>query len=157
MKDTYETINCPACGKPMKKVFLEEQQFIVDVCLDGCGGLWLDNRELQKVDEQNEDITVIESAYQGKTFTKTDKTVERLCPLCNIKMVKNSVSAKQEISIDECYLCGGKFFDYQELEQMRDQYENNDERIKDIKKLAGDSVRMKLMLEQVLRKDNFTI
>ncbi len=154
MKDTYETINCPACGKPMKKVFLENQDFFVDVCLDGCGGIWFDNRELHKVDEQDNDITNLQNAYKGKTFQKVDKTDDRICPLCNAKMVKNYVSAKQEISIDECYLCGGKFFDYQELEQMRNQYEDEDDRIADIKKLAQDSVRMELMLNQVLSKDN---
>lgn len=154
MKDTYETINCPACGTPMKKVFLENQEFLVDVCLDGCGGIWFDNRELQKVDEKDEDITELQKAFEGKTFKKVDSTAERNCPLCGKKMVKNSVSAKQEITIDECYFCGGKFFDHNELEHMRNQYEEDEDRISDIKKLTSDSVKMELMLNTLMQKDN---
>lgn len=155
MKDTYENISCPACGKKMKKVFLNEQEFFVDVCLDGCGGIWFDNRELPKVDEKEDKITEIGEAYKGKTFAKVDKDETRFCPLCKQKMVKNNVSVKQEISIDECYACGGKFFDYNELEQMRNQYEDDVDRIRDIKKLSQDSVLMELMFNQILNKDNF--
>lgn len=154
MKDTYEIITCPACGTPMKKVFLENQQFLVDVCLDGCGGIWLDNRELLKVDEKSEDISELKKAFEGRTFKKADNTQERNCPVCKKKMVKNSVSAKQEITIDECYFCGGKFFDYNELEQMRSQYEEDDDRVADIKKITKDSVRMELMLNRLMEKDN---
>lgn len=155
MTDTYQTLICPACGKAMKKVFLEDQGFIVDVCLDGCGGIWFDNRELKEVDEKDDNILELTEAYKGKTFSKVDKSDTRECPLCHKKMVKNCVSAKQEISIDECYTCGGKFLDYNELEQMRAQYDTEAERIEDIKEIAKDSVKMELILESILRKDKF--
>jgi len=155
MKDNYEFIKCPACGQIMKKVYLENQGFMVDICLDGCGGLWLDNRELNKLDEQKEDITTLKEAYKGKTFKKVDKTETRECPLCHKPMVKNNVSAKQEILIDECYLCGGKFFDKDELEQMRAQYHSDDERIADVKRLAQDSHSMQIILETILSKEEF--
>lgn len=136
MSDNMKFINCPACGKEMKKIYLEEQDFIVDICLDGCGGIWLDNKELKKIDEKHENIEVITNAQQGKEFQSVNENADRICPLCNVKMHKNHVSAKKEIVIDECYTCGGKFFDNNELEQMRDQYENNEERLADIKKLT---------------------
>ena len=44
MADTLEMFNCPLCGSEMKKVYLDEQKKHVDICLDGCGGLFLDNR-----------------------------------------------------------------------------------------------------------------
>ncbi len=153
MKDTYENLICPACGTPMKKIYINNKDLFLDVCLDGCGGIWFDNRELQKFDEKAEDITAIKNAYAGKTFKKIDKTVDRKCPKCHKNMVKNSVSAKQEISIDECYFCGGKFFDYQELEQMRNQYNSDEERIADIKELAKDSLAMELILNKLVAKD----
>lgn len=68
---------------------------------------------------------------------------------------KNNVSAKQEILIDECYSCGGKFFDKDELEQMRAQYHSDEERIADVKKLAQDSHSMQLILETMLSKEEF--
>ncbi len=155
MKDTIETLVCPACGKLMKKVYLNNQGFFIDVCTEGCGGVWFDNRELAKVDEKNEDIKELCEVYKGKTFSQVDKNAERKCPVCGQKMVKNSVSAKREITIDECYSCGGKFFDYNELEQMRNQYENDEDRLADIKKLTESSVKMEKMLQELLKQDRF--
>lgn len=153
MSDTIETINCPACGETMKKVYLETKDFFADVCIDGCGGIWFDNRELAKVDEKDEDIKEIMQTYEGKTFSTVDKTKDRICPTCDKKMVKNSVSARMAITIDECYFCGGKFFDNKELEEMRNQYESDVERIADVKKIAADSVAMEEMLNALLKKD----
>lgn len=155
MKDNDKIINCPACGAPMKKVFLQNQQFMVDVCLDGCGGIWLDNRELNKVDEKSEDITELQDVYKGKQFKKVDSSQDRICPLCGTKMVKNSVSAKQEITIDECYSCGGKFFDYLELDKMRNQYENDEERLSDVKKIAKNSQAMEAIMDKLLQNEFF--
>lgn len=128
MADLYEFIDCPACGKRMQKVFLEEHQFIVDVCLEGCGGIWLDNREFEKIDEKHEDIKELTEAYEGLTFAPVDTSKDRICPVCHKKMVKNFASAKKEVEIDECYHCGGKFLDYNELEKIRNEYNNNEER-----------------------------
>lgn len=154
MADNYKIIMCPACGKPMKKIFLENQQFIIDVCIDGCGGIWLDNRELQKIDEETEPITELLEAYKSKVFQKTDNSAVRICPICGVKMVKNNVSAKQEIVIDECYNCGGKFFDYNELQHMRNQYKDEESRISDIKKISMDSEKMKAIFDSILFNDN---
>lgn len=155
MADNYEFIKCPACGKLMKKVYLENQDFMVDICLDGCGGIWLDNRELQKVDEKREDVTPIAEAKKGKEFIHVDKTMDRDCPLCHKPMVKNHVSSKQEITIDECYHCGGKFFDHSELEAMRNQYNSDDERVADVKRLTENSEKMQIIFDTLLRDDSY--
>ena len=154
MTDNLNFIKCPACGSLMKKVFLENQNILIDICLDGCGGIWLDNRELAKVDEKDEDITPINEALKGKTFIDVDTTAERICPICNKPMVKNHVSAKQDICIDECYHCGGKFFDHSELESMRGQYNSDDERIADIKRLAQNSEKMQIILDTLIHEDS---
>ncbi len=156
MSDTYKNIDCPACGKSMTKIYLSEQGFFVDSCLKGCGGLWFDNREASKVDEKDEPLTEIIDAYKDKTFESVDKFEQRFCPVCKQKMVKNNVSAKREISIDECYSCGGKFFDYKELEEMRNQYENDEERLEDVKALCQNSEEMINIFNRILNKDNFT-
>ncbi len=54
MADTKKILNCPACGKEMKKIPLEDYGFCVDICLDGCGSIVFDNREFQKFDEKSE-------------------------------------------------------------------------------------------------------
>ena len=47
-------------------------------------------------------------------------------------MVKNHSSIKQEIQMDDCYNCGGKFLDNAELIKIRAEYESNEERDEDI-------------------------
>lgn len=148
MNDNIKFIKCPACGTEMKKVYLEEQDFIVDICLDGCGGIWLDNQELKKIDEQHENIDALKIAQEGKEFASVDEDSERMCPICNVKMHKNHVSTKKEIVIDECYQCGGKFFDNNELEQMRSQYENDDARLDDIKKSMESDAAQRELIEK---------
>ena len=148
MSDNIKFINCPACGNEMKKIYIEEQNFIVDICLEGCGGIWLDNKELKKIDEKHENIEAITNAQQGKEFQSIDENSDRICPLCNVKMHKNHVSAKKEIVIDECYACGGKFLDNNELEQIRNQYENNEERLADIQKSMESAEAKKELVEK---------
>ena len=153
MTDNYKFVDCPACGKKMKKIFLEKQEFIIDVCLDGCGGILLDNRELKKIDEKAEPIKELSDVYKDKSFKIVNNTNNLICPLCNAKMIKNYVSAKREIQIDECYSCGAKFFDYAELDAMRKQYESDSERVQDVLKIVDDSEKMQAIFEELLRKD----
>ena len=128
MTDTTKIINCPACGKEMTKIFISGEGVNLDICLDGCGGIFFDNRELKKFDEQSENIEELKQAIQGKTFEKTDENLTRICPVCGTNMVKNSVSIKGNIIIDECYNCGAKFFDHGELIKMREEYPTEQDR-----------------------------
>ena len=112
MADNYEEICCPACGKKMQKVYMDEQNLYLDVCLNGCGGIYFDNREFKKFDELHEDITPLIEAYKGKTFQKVDSFATRECPVCGMEMVKHYSSVKQEVQVDDCYSCGGIFLDY---------------------------------------------
>ena len=140
MADNKDTIiNCPACGKPMKKIFMPKQGVNLDVCVDGCGGIYFDNREFSKFDEPHEDISPLNEVLKDKEFAKVDENLTRVCPVCGSDMVKNFASAKQEVQVDECYHCGGKFLDYGELEKIRSQYDTEVSRADDvIKKLYSD-------------------
>ena len=132
MADTQKTLTCPACGKTMKKVFIPTEGINLDICTEGCGGIYFDNREFKEFDEQNEDISAILASLEGKTFEKVDETVKRHCPNCGSIMVKNHSSIKQEIQMDDCYNCGGKFLDNSELVKIREEYDSNTERDADI-------------------------
>ena len=46
-------------------------------------------------------------------------------------MHKNYSSIKQEILVDDCYSCGGKFLDNGELQKIRAEYVTNEERVAD--------------------------
>ena len=128
MKDTLNTIKCPACGKEMTKVFVADANCHVDICVDGCGGIFFDNREYKKFDEQHENIDEILAVYKDKIYNKTNESSKRTCPVCGCDMVKHYASRRKEIEIDECYGCGGVFLDYKELEAIRSQYKTEEER-----------------------------
>lgn|SRR5574344_52988 len=128
MADNFKQLRCPACQKPMTKVFVPKEGVNVDICLDGCGGMYFDNRELTYFDEQSEGIDNILEAIQGKTFEPVDQNNFRSCPVCGARMVKNFTSDKRHITIDECYSCGGKFLDAGELVALREEYDTEDDR-----------------------------
>jgi len=131
MADNFEIIKCPACQKEMKKVFISAKGINVDVCTDGCGGIYFDNREFKHFDEQHENIDEILNVLKDKTFDKTDETKVRVCPYCSTNMVKNYSSINKQVQIDECYTCGGKFLDNGELEKIRGEYLNEEARSAD--------------------------
>ena len=145
MADNFRTLRCPACQKEMKKVFVPSEGVNVDICLDGCGGIYFDTREFKYFDEQDENIEEIVKAAEGKTFAKVDESLPRTCPVCGARMVKNYASVKKEVQVDECYSCGGKFLDHGELEKIRAQYATEEERSADIMKevYSTDGVEIK--------------
>jgi len=138
MGDTLDNIICPVCGKTMKKIYLEEAHINVDICLDGCGGIYLDNRELKKIDEEKEDIKEIKEATAGKEFKEENRTERQIkCPVCGHLMVKNYTSRNKSVEIDTCYNCGGVFLDNGELQKIREEYKTEKERIEAFNKYAG--------------------
>jgi len=128
MSDSKESLICPACGNEMEKVFIKSRNIYIDICIDGCGGIFFDNREFERFDEQNENADEILEAIKDKNFEKTDESKPRICPVCSSVMVKNYASAKQGVQIDCCYTCGGKFLDNNELVKIRNQYSNEEEK-----------------------------
>lgn len=144
MSDTHETLKCPACQKNMTKVFVPKEGVNIDICLDGCGGMWFDNRELKYFDEQNEKIDELSDAIKNKTFSPVDESNHRSCPVCGARMVKNYSSVKKEVQIDECYSCGGKFLDNNELQKLRAEYATEAERSDDTIKLMYSTVGVSL-------------
>lgn len=140
MSDTLREIKCPACDNIMKKVFMSGDNFNIDICIDGCGGMFFDNRELKHFDEKAENIDEILNAISGKTFQKVNQDNLRICPACGAKMVKNNTSIKKQVQIDECYSCGGKFLDASELQALRAEYNTEAERSADVIKLINKTV-----------------
>lgn len=132
MADTLKTIKCPACGKDMEKVFIPPAGINLDICTQGCGGIYFDNREFNDFDEKDEDISKIIEKINNKEFIKVDTSAERICPNCGAKMVKNSSSIDNKIEVDECYSCGGKFLDRDELVKIRAEYDTEEQRSEDV-------------------------
>ena len=116
MVDTQETLYCPACNAAMKKICLPEQGINIDICTEGCGGMYFDNRELQKVQQDDNSINTILESLENKEFQTINQDATRVCPACGTNMVK--MGGNVGIEYDVCNVCGGKFLDNGELKKM---------------------------------------
>lgn len=120
MSDNYQTIRCPACGNKMKKVFIPSAGVNVDICVDGCGGIYFDRKEIQHFQKGNDNsYNEIKKELSGKIFTPVNQNETRVCPVCAAKMVKTKIQGLN-VEIDTCYSCGGIFLDNGELELIRE-------------------------------------
>lgn len=140
MTDTKDAINCPACDKVMTKIYIPEENINVDICLDGCGGIFLDNRELKKFDNPDSNIDKILEAVRDKEFEPVNEQEVRICPICKVPMVKQG-SGKADIQIDVCNTCGARFLDNGELQAIKEATEERNERVE---ALAEDLYRANL-------------
>ena len=92
----------------------------VDVCDGGCGGLWFDQFELQKVDEPHETAGEILLHVHQSHGVAVDYTRRRHCPKCPaLVMMRRYFSPQRLVEVDECPGCGGLWLDAQELGRIR--------------------------------------
>ena len=119
MTDTKENIICPACGSEMTKLFIANKGINIDVCANGCGGIYFDNNEINEFSSDNDDISEIKQILANKNFMPVDETKTRICPACKIPMIKTNVFG---IQIDTCYKCGGIFVDNGEFEYVKKKF-----------------------------------
>jgi uncharacterized protein len=150
-------LKCPRTGKPMVEV--EIDGILVDVST-GCGGVWFDNFELKKFDEQHEQagqelLKVLEQYHQP--VADLDRRLH--CPKDkDIVMMRRFFSIKRSVSIDECPACGGIWLDPGELAEVRNLYKTEAEREeagrKFIAELAESSGLKQMAAENEARADS---
>ena len=113
----------------------------MDTCVGGCGGIWFDWLELKKVDEPHEALGEALIHVDRDESIVVDRRRQRECPRCSgQKMMQHFASVKRQVAVDECPSCGGFFLDYGELNQIRDQYENEEERHQAAEALFDDMI-----------------
>jgi|TARA_B100001971_G_scaffold214326_1_gene251100 Zn-finger nucleic acid-binding protein len=94
----------------------------VDICDNGCKGMWFDLGELKMLDEDDEGLgKALEEALRSPRIND-DSRGQVLCPICSIRMQPHKYKNSKEVNVDECYKCGGFFLDSGELKEIRDTY-----------------------------------
>ncbi|MDU9050440.1 MAG: zf-TFIIB domain-containing protein [Candidatus Electrothrix sp. Rat3] len=141
-------MNCPVCNNTLTQVTIENIQ--LDVCKDGCGGIWFDRFELQKMDEPHEFTEEHLLDILGKESQRKTDTSQRLhCPKCrDVVMMRHFHSVKREVEVDQCPKCNGYWLDDKELFKIRRQFKTEEEKTKAAKKyfsgiFDGDLTAMK--------------
>src|SRR5881394_67359 len=111
-------MKCPACFNNLSR--MQVGNLVVDVCQDGCGGIWFDAFELQRVDQDNEAAGAPLLGIRRDERIVVDPARKRECPRCaGVKLHRHYFSAKRRIELDECPGCGGYWLDAGELAQIR--------------------------------------
>jgi len=110
MSDNIQKIKCPACQMEMEKIFIPSTGINIDICINGCGGIYFDNREFKHFDEVNENIQEIIDATKDKEFIKVDENVVRQCPICGTNMVKNYSSIKKQLKLMNAMFAAENFW-----------------------------------------------
>ena len=111
-------MKCPACFNDLTEIQVGSLK--VDVCRGGCGGIWFDAFELQKVDEEEEAAGGHLLEIQRAENVKVDPNRKRDCPRCaGVKLKRHFFSAKRLVEVDECPNCAGYWLDAGELARIR--------------------------------------
>ena len=111
-------MNCPQCGRSLTPV--RTSGITVDACWNGCGGIWFDQGELQKVDEPHEAAgeSLLEIPRAGGAAP--DRSRRLRCPRCpDTVLMRHLFSPKRAVVVDECPTCGGYWLDPGELLDIR--------------------------------------
>jgi len=95
---------------------------VVDVCRDGCKGIWFDWGELKKLDEKNKGLEQALQEALPYPRVNDENRGNLLCPRCHKPMHRHLYESDKEVNVDECYDCGGFFLDSGELAEIRDRH-----------------------------------
>jgi len=100
----------------------------LDVCDNGCKGMWFDWGELKKLDQNNKGFgNALKEALNYPRYND-EKREPIKCPKCGVVMHQHLFESAKEIKVDECYQCGGFFLDSGELKIIRDKCMSEAER-----------------------------
>ena len=120
-------MKCPACGTELVTQMASDIQ--VDLCQHGCGGLWLDDREIKKFDEEAEFDPETLRGQLSPSGSVTINTGVRPCPRCSGEILwKRWYDINRQVEVDQCPKCSGIWLDLGELSKIRGQYKTEVER-----------------------------
>src|SRR5207253_6203211 len=144
-------MKCPACFNQLTQ--LQVGNVAVDACQDGCGGIWFDNFELQRVDEQSEAAGERLLEIRRDPGVVVDAKRKRDCPRCpDMKLQRHFFSAKRKVEVDQCPNCGGYWLDAGELAQIRAERAGTDAEKAAEHNISADVIRYLYKLQTESRK-----
>ena len=115
-------MKCPACFQELTE--LQVGAVAVDVCHGGCGGIWFDAFELQRVDEQHEAAGEHLLNIPRDPNRPVDPARKRDCPRCTgVRLMRHRFNPKSTVEVDHCPSCGGYWLDSGELEKIQKENE----------------------------------
>ena len=137
-------MQCPACSNKLEEITIDD--IAVDACQNGCGGIWFDRFEIQKVDEPHESAGEKLLDIRRDADVVVDHNARHNCPKCvDTVMMRHFFSVKKQVEVDECPKCAGYWLDYGELGRIRNQYDTEEERKKAAKEYFSEIFDVELV------------
>jgi Zn-finger nucleic acid-binding protein len=91
----------------------------LDVCYGGCGGIWFDASELQRVDARA--AATLHGIWQAPPGNLRPAGL-RMCPRCPEQVLERKwFSDLQKVEIDQCPRCDGIWLDAGEFSRIYDE------------------------------------
>ena len=143
-------MQCPVCSCDMRQRDFGAAK--IDVCVDGCKGMWFDWMELGKVDEKDEGLGDALKEALKYPRTNDDARGQIPCPKCAVPMHIHKYASNKEVNVDECYACGGFFLDSGELQEIRDNHMSEEEREEYTRKLVDEIPEHKEAVDELDRE-----
>lgn len=106
---------CPACSTLMSRRKVASVEY--DGC-PGCGGLWLDQGELQTLAKQPEQLRAAAANYKPGMQPSVAPERSGKCPRCEAPLAQFEFDTFRGIRLDRCRQCGGIWMDHGEAEQL---------------------------------------
>lgn len=131
-------MNCPKDGAALKTT-VYESEVEVDQCGD-CGGMWLDEGELERVQESSEHDYSEElkemPPYTVRAYemARQQAAPDLKCPKCGEEMLKKEYGYASQIIIDTCLSCRGVWLDRGEIEALEVFFERSRAKTADVRK-----------------------
>jgi len=120
-------VKCPRTNTNLKSIKVGGVE--IDIS-EACGGVFFDNFELKKFDEDHElrGSVLVEHLNQF-TPPVIDHDQRLKCPKCiDTTMYRRFYSPQKKIEIDECRTCGGVWLDFGELDAIRKLFPTEEKR-----------------------------
>jgi Zn-finger nucleic acid-binding protein len=117
---------CPACLSQLSPLTI--RGVTVDVCQEGCAGIWFDNFELKKFDEPHEPAGELLNLRPVRP-APVDREKKRKCPRCDDAiMMRHFFSFKKQFEVDVCPNCAGCWLDAGEIALVRQEFKTESEK-----------------------------
>jgi Zn-finger nucleic acid-binding protein len=89
----------------------------LDLCYGGCGGIWFDPGELQRIDAKA--AASLHTIWQAPPGNEKISST-RLCPRCPERVLERKwFSEAKQVELDQCPACGGVWLDAGEFSRIQ--------------------------------------
>ena len=113
------SLTCPVCSHAL--VNYRAGSLNIDICRDGCSGIWFDATELERCDQHSEQFPAELLRVKKNAAVVIDRSKTRICPRCkSCALERVKLDAESNFEIDRCPQCLGHWLDIGELERIRE-------------------------------------